>query len=143
MDFTSMASMATSTPLPPHKSIYPTFGAAFTLAHRLGEISHHRLAHPSPEVMRKARKHLKNCPQVDIPKEHICPGCAQGKMTNKTFPPTGTRATKPFEMIHADLKEFPIESYQKYKYSLVLYDDCTSHAWTVNMRTKDVTLPAV
>jgi transposase InsO family protein len=107
------------------------------------EISHRRLAHPSPEVMRKAMKHLKNCPRVDVPKEHICPGCAKGKMTNKTFPPTGTRATKPFEMIHADLKEFPIESYQKYKYSLVLYDDCTSHAWTVNMRTKDAALPAV
>jgi hypothetical protein len=107
------------------------------------EISHRCLAHPSPEVMRKARKHLKDCPQVDVPTEHICPGCAKGKMTNKTFPPTGTRASKPFEMIHADLKEFPIESYQKYKYSLVLYDDCTSHAWTVNMRTKDATLPAV
>jgi hypothetical protein len=37
MDFTPMASMVTSsTPLPPHTSVYPTFGAAFTLANRLG-----------------------------------------------------------------------------------------------------------
>jgi hypothetical protein len=36
MDFAPMASMATSTPLPPHTSVYPTFGAAFTLANRLG-----------------------------------------------------------------------------------------------------------
>ena len=106
------------------------------------EVLHRRLAHPSNDVLRKAGRHLKDFPEVQIPKEHICPGCAQGKMTNKSFPPSNIRATKAFEMIHSDLKSFPIESYRKYKYSIVFYDDYTSHAWTVNLRSKDAALYA-
>jgi hypothetical protein len=105
-------------------------------------IMHRRLAHPSKEVIQKAGKHVKDFPHVEIPKEHLCTGCAQGKMTNKAFPPSSTRATAPFELIHSDLKTFPIESYRKYKYSIVFYDDYTSHAWTMNLHTKDGALMA-
>ena len=106
------------------------------------EVLHRRLTHPSNDVLRKAGRHLKDFPEVQIPKEHICPGCAQGKMTNKSFPPSNVRATEAFEMIHSDLKSFPIESYRKYRYSIVFYDDFTSHAWTVNLRSKDAALYA-
>jgi hypothetical protein len=37
---------------------------------------------------------------------------------------------------------FPIESYHKFRYAIVFYDDYTSHAWTINLRTKDAALPA-
>lgn len=104
---------------------------------------HHRLAHPSKEVIQKAGKHVKDFPHVEIPKEHVCPGCAQGKMTNKAFPPSNLRASAPFELIYLDLKQFPIESYHKFKYSIVFYDNFTSHAWTVNLCSKDAALPAV
>jgi hypothetical protein len=50
--------------------------------------------------------------------------------------------TEPFELVHSDLKMFPIESYHKYRYAIVFYDDFTSHAWTINLRTKDAALPA-
>jgi hypothetical protein len=103
---------------------------------------HCRLAHPSKEVIQNAGKHVKDFPHVEIPREHLCTGCAQGKMTNKTFPPSSTRATASFELIHSDLKTFPIESYRKYKYSIIFYDDYTSHAWTMNLRTKDGALVA-
>src|ERR1700753_1011293 len=103
---------------------------------------HRRLAHPSNDVMRKAGKHIKDFPNIDIPSESICPGCEQGKMPSKTFPPSGARASKPFELIHSDLKSFPVESYRKYKYSIIFFDDFTSHAWTMNLRTKDAALPA-
>ena len=63
-------------------------------------------------------------------------------MTNKTFPPSVIRAKEPFELIHSDLKSFPIDSYRKFKYSIVFFDDYSSHAWTVNLRTKDAALPA-
>ena len=63
-------------------------------------------------------------------------------MSSKTFLLSGTRASKPFELIHSNLKTFPIESYRKYKYSIVFFDDFTSHAWTVNLCTKDAALPA-
>jgi transposase InsO family protein len=100
------------------------------------------MAHPSNEVMKKGGKFIKDFPSVQIPTEHICPGCAQGKMTNKSFPPSSERANEPFELIHSDLKSFPIESYRKYKYTIVFYDDYSSNAWTINLRTKDAALPA-
>jgi len=78
------------------------------------ETMHQRLAHPSNDVMRQAGKYVKDFPKVEIPTEHFCPGCAQGKMPNKAFPPTETRATEPFELIHSDLKSFPIDSYHKF-----------------------------
>jgi len=44
--------------------------------------------------------------------------------------------------IHSDLKSFPIESYHKFKYTIVFYDDYTSRVWTTNLKTKDAALPA-
>jgi len=63
-------------------------------------------------------------------------------MPNKAFPPTETRATEPFELIHSDLKSFPIDSYYKFQYAIVFFDDYSSHAWTINLKTKDTALHA-
>ena len=63
-------------------------------------------------------------------------------MTNKPFPPSESRAEKPFKLIHSDLKSFLIELYRKYKYAIIFYDDCSSHAWTMNLRTKDAAIKA-
>ena len=109
------------------------------------ETMHKRLAHPSDDVLRKAPDNTKGFPDIDysrLSKSPTCPGCAQGKMTQKPFPPSDKRASEPFELIHSDLKSFPIESYRKYKYSIVYYDDYTSQAWTINLRTKDAALAA-
>ena len=107
------------------------------------EVMHHRLAHPSKEALQKAWKHVKDVPDISIPKEgHICPGCAQGKMTNKSFPPSKSRETAPFALVHSDLKSFPVESYHKYKYAIVFLDNATSHAWTMNLCSKDAALTA-
>ena len=60
------------------------------------EVMHHHLAHPSKEVLQKARKHVKESPEISIPEgAHVCPGCAQEKMTNKSFPPSESRETMP------------------------------------------------
>jgi len=119
------------------------FGGLGTIHSVDYETLHRRMAHPSKDVIKKARKHLKDFPDVVIPEEdHICPGCLKGKMVNRPFLPTERRATKPFQLIHSDLKSFPIDSYHKYKYSIVFFDDYTSHAWTVNMRTKDAAIAA-
>jgi hypothetical protein len=37
---------------------------------------------------------------------------------------------------------FPIESYRKYKYSIAFLDDANSHAWTMNLRSKDAAITA-
>jgi transposase InsO family protein len=107
------------------------------------DIMHRQLVHPSKEVLLRARKHLKDFPEIEFPKEeHLCPGCAQGKMTNRPFPPSTKRASHSFELVHSDLKSFPIDSYHKYKYVIVFLDDYTSSAWTVNLHTKDAALTA-
>jgi hypothetical protein len=107
------------------------------------ETMHRRLAHRSRDVLQRAGKHIKDFSLVQFPeKSAVCPGCEQGKMTNKPFPPSESRADKPFELVHSDLKSFPIASYQKYMYAIIFYDDCTSHAWMMNLRTKDAALMA-
>ena len=101
------------------------------------ETIHNRLAHPSRDVITTGWKHLKDFPRVEVPAEDpLCPGCAQGKMTNRSFPATPRRATQPFQLIHSDLKSLPIESYRKFKYAIIFFDDYSSHAWTVNMRVR-------
>ena len=107
------------------------------------EVMHRRLAHPSKEVLQKAQKHVKKFPEISIPEGvHVCPGCAQGKMTNKSFPPSESRETMPFALIHSDLKSFPIDSYHKFEYAIVFLDNATSHAWTMNLRSKDAAITA-
>ena len=104
---------------------------------------HHRLARPSSDVLQKVGKYIKDFLNIKIPAEHICPGFAQGKMTNKSFLFSEKQATELFQLIHSDLKALPTESYRKYRCSIVYYDDdYTSHAWTINLHSKDAALPA-
>ncbi|KAL1684761.1 hypothetical protein GGG16DRAFT_16900, partial [Schizophyllum commune] len=51
-----------------------------------------------------------------------CKGCAEGKMHARSFPSSEHRATKPFEKIHSDLKQFPTVSYHKYRYFMSFFD---------------------
>ena len=121
----------------------PSIRAAEQIFHPDFETYHQRFAHPSNNVLHKISKYTNGLPsQIQIPENHICPGCEQGKKMNKSFPSTKTHTSKPFELVHSDLKSLPVESYHKYKYSIVFLDDFSSNAWTINLRTKDATLPA-
>ena len=45
------------------------------------ELMHHRMGHPSKEVLRCALQNTKGFPNIKFPwSDPICPGCAQGKM---------------------------------------------------------------
>ena len=107
------------------------------------ETMHKQLVHPSKDVLQTTRKHLKYFPQIEIPSEdHVCPGCTQGKMTNCPFPVMTQRASQPFELIHSEVKSFPVESYYRFRYVIIFFDDYSSNAWTVNLHTKDAALTA-
>lgn len=107
------------------------------------DIMHCRMGHPSREALRRAQKNTLNFPQISIPSQNpICPGCTQGKMHDTSHLPSLKQATRPFELIHSSLKEFPTVSYSKYKWAVVFVDDYTSYAWTVLLRSKDKTLHA-
>ena len=79
------------------------------------DLMHRRLGHPSKDVMSHARNTVKGFPDtVTIPSNApVCPGCAQGKMPAAAHPPLVTRASRPFEHVHSDLKSFPVISYHK------------------------------
>ena len=101
-------------------------------------LMHKRLGHPSRDVLRHAKGKTKGFPHVlNFPKNTpVCPGCARGKMPSQPHYQSETRASKPFEKIHSDLKSFPVESYHKYKYFISFLDDHTSYVWVVCLRTK-------
>ena len=101
------------------------------------DIMHRRFRHPSKAVLQHAQKHTQHFPEIHFPTEDcICPGCAFGKMSNQAFSENPRCAVKAFELMHSDLKSFPVPSYRKYKYIITFYDDFTSHAWTMPLRSK-------
>ena len=63
-------------------------------------------------------------------------------MPNQAFPENERCVSKPFELVHSDLKSFLVPSYQKYKYINTFYDDFTSHAWTMPLRSKAAAITA-
>jgi transposase InsO family protein len=108
-------------------------------------LMHKCLGHLSKDVLINAKKHTKGFPNgVQIPnKLPVCPGCAKGKMPAAAHPPSITRASAAFQRIHSDLKSLPVDSYHHYKYFISFFDDYTSYAWIVCLRTKDAALGAL
>ena len=103
------------------------------------DIMHRRFAHPSKGVLRHASENTQNFPSVNP----VCQGCAKGKMTRLSFPLSPRRSTAPFDKVHMDLKEFSVHSYNKYKFFILFFDDCTSYGWIVLLRCKSKADPAI
>jgi transposase InsO family protein len=51
-----------------------------------------------------------------------------------------TRAKRAFDLVHSDVKSFPIASYRKYRYFVSFLDDYSSYCWIVLLKTKDEVL---
>jgi hypothetical protein len=64
-------------------------------------------------------------------------------MPNDAFPPSSSRAKKPFELVHTDLKALPVVSYHGYKYFVTFFDDFTSHGWIMLLKAKSETKTAI
>jgi hypothetical protein len=108
------------------------------------DIMHRHFAHPSMNVLQHASGNTQGFPNILIPRENpICPGCAEGKMTHSSFPASDQQSAKPFDKVHMDLKSMPTCSYHGYNFFLILFDDCTSHGWTVNLKHKSDADPAI
>jgi GAG-pre-integrase domain len=92
------------------------------------DIMHRRFAHPSRDVLRHASENTQNFPSnMSFPStDPVCQGCTEGKMTRSSFPPSPGRSKAPFNKIHMDLKEFSVQSYNKYKFFILFFDNCTS-----------------
>jgi hypothetical protein len=73
----------------------------------------------------------------------VCQGCAEGKMTRLSFPPSSQCSKALFDKIHMDLKEFSVHSYSQYKFFILFFDNCTSYGWIVLLRQKSEADPAI
>ena len=60
----------------------------------------------------------------------------------QSFPPTLRCASKPFELIHLDLKSFPMVLYHKYCYIIIFLDDYTSSSWLTCLSAKSAVISA-
>ena len=101
------------------------------------DIMHRCFAHPSKDVLQHASGNTQGFPSVLFPNEDpICPGCAEGKMTQSSFPHSNKHTETLFEKVHMDLKSLPTRSYSGYEYFLIIFDDCTSYGWIINLRLK-------
>jgi Integrase core domain len=94
--------------------------------------------------MQRALQNTWGFPKVEFPRhEPICPGCTQGKMPQKAFLPSSSRASAPFDKIHSDLKQFPIESYHCHKYFISFVDDYSGYSWITLLRQKSSAIIAL
>jgi Integrase core domain len=108
-------------------------------------IMHRCFSHPSKDVLRHASGNTQNFPSnMSFPSnDPVCQGCAEGKMTRSSFPPSPERSKAPFAKIHMDLKEFSVQSYNNYKFFILFFDDCTSFGWIVLLRRKSEADPVI
>ena len=98
------------------------------------ELLHYHMGHTSKDVLRAGQKHIKDFLDVYIPSnEPVCSGCQLGKQPHHPFTHNEMHAMKPFELVHSDLKSFPVESYHKFKYAIIFYDDYTSMCWILGI----------
>jgi hypothetical protein len=108
-------------------------------------IFHKQLGHPSDEVLSQTYKHTKGIQPIKKYEEKCipCHRCAEGKMPSKSYPPSETRAQKPFDKVHSDIKSFPVASYHKYKYFISFVDDYSSYSWVTLLHTKGAAINAL
>jgi len=93
------------------------------------DLWHRRLGHPGKQVFEKFESSTRNFPKsIEIPKNPlVCEG---------SFPENSACATRLFQWIHSDLKEFVVRSYHHHKYYISFIDDNSSHSWIALLKKK-------
>jgi len=101
-------------------------------------IWHQWMGHPGDDIFRKLSEMVKGAPKlITIPlAKKPCEACAKGKMPSCSFPLSLSCATKPFQIVHSDLKDMMKQTFNGYHYVLTVLDDFTSHAWSFNLKKK-------
>jgi len=101
---------------------------------------HHRMGHPSKNAVKHLHSATRNFKAIAIPTDLApCSGCATGKMAEKPFALSHSHATKPLELIHSDLCEFPTLSYYRCHYVATFVDDFSAFACVYPLASKSDT----
>ena len=69
-----------------------------------------------------------------------CKGCALGEMHDRSYPPSGKRASRPLALVHTDLvRPMPVEPRSHARYVLTFIDDYSGYSLVAFIRNKDAT----
>ncbi|TQE07262.1 hypothetical protein C1H46_007084 [Malus baccata] len=90
---------------------------------------HHRLGHPTNEVLHSMLSHSQITYKSYINK-HVCSFCLKGKMSRQVFESRTLGFIKPFEIISNDVwGPSSVISIEDYKYYVSFIDECTKFTW--------------
>jgi len=105
-------------------------------------IWHQCMGHLSDNILHKLPEIVKGAPKlITIPTaKKPCEACAKGKMPSHSFSPSVSRAMKPFQIVHSDLKNIIKRSFNGYHYVLTVLDNFTFHTWFFNLKKKSDTI---
>ena len=100
------------------------------------EMWHKRLGHPNKNMMRYLVSRNK-ISYDEQNKNFDCHACYCGKSHKLPFQISETRATRSFDLIHADVwGPSPIPSFGGFRYYLLLIDDYTRCSWLIPLHFK-------
>ncbi|CAL9005508.1 unnamed protein product [Prunus brigantina] len=98
---------------------------------------HQRLGHPHASVFRQVISHNNLPLSGSFATNVLCSACKLGKASKLPFHGSGSKTTKPLELLHSDVwGPSPVHSISGYKYYVLFLDDFTKYAWIYPMKFK-------
>ncbi|CAL9016186.1 unnamed protein product [Prunus brigantina] len=126
-------------PIPSVVSSYcPSKKVALLGQHVKSSIWHHRLGHPTNEVVQSMLKASGLQCASDSPNSNpLCSACLQGKMHRLPFPIRHSRSENPFHTVHSDVwGPSHYKSIEGYRYFVSFLDECTGYLWVYPLFNK-------
>lgn len=100
------------------------------------QLWHHRLGHPSSNVLRKVSSSLPSF-KTNVSDNSHCTICPLAKQKRLAFVSNNNLASQPFDLIHLDVwGPFSVDSIEGFRYFLTLVDDCTRFTWVYMLKQK-------
>ncbi|CAL9022249.1 unnamed protein product [Prunus brigantina] len=106
--------------------------------HVKSSIWHHRLGHPTNEVVQSMLKASGlQCASDSSNSNPLCSACLQGKMHRLPFPVRHSRSEIPFHTVHSDVwGPSHYKSVEGYRYFVSFLDECTGYLWVYPLFNK-------
>ncbi|CAL2255540.1 unnamed protein product [Prunus armeniaca] len=106
--------------------------------HVKSSIWHHRLGHPTNEVVQSMLKASGlQCANDSSNSNPLCSACLQGKMHRLPFPIRHSRSEIPFHTVHSDVwGPSHYKSVEGYRYFVSFLDECTGYLWVYPLFNK-------
>ena len=103
------------------------------------DLWHQCFGHLSRNALHQAPSRVTGLPSIILPDSiPPCKGCALGKMHDRSYPPSGKRASCPLALVHTDLVG-PVEPHSHARYVLTFIDDYSGYSLVVFICNKDAT----